>query len=75
MIGIKYMDLLSSGYEIKFHFVVIDRAFQTYSFPVTEHTLNTWLDRMNKVLEAADWHYTNKRYDLPYSFATGSVVL
>lgn len=75
MIGIKYMDLLASGYEAKFHFVVIDRAFQTYSFPVTEGTLNNWSDRMNKVLEAADWHYTNKRYDLPYNFATGSVVL
>lgn len=75
MVGIKYMDLISSGYQMKFHFVVIDRAFQTYSFPVTDNTLNNWLDRMNKVLEAADWHYTNKRYDLPYSFATGNVVL
>ena len=75
MVGIKYMDLLSTGYQINFHFVVIDRAFQTYSFPVTEKTLNSWLDRMDKVLEAASWHYTNKRYDLPYSFATGSVVL
>jgi hypothetical protein len=75
MIGIKYKDLLESGYQMKFHFVVIDRAFQTYSFLVTESTLNNWLDRMNKVLEAANWHYQNKRYDLPYNFATGSVVL
>ena len=75
MIGIKYKDLLESGYQMKFHFVVIDRAFQTYSFLVTENTLNSWLDRMNKVLEAANWHYQNKRYDLPYNFATGSVVL
>jgi hypothetical protein len=75
MVGIKHMDLLASGYEVKFHFVVIDRAFQTYSFPVTERTLNSWLDRMDKVLESANWHYVNKRYDLPHSFATGSVVL
>ena len=75
MIGIKYKDLLESGYQMKFHFVVIDRAFQTYSFLVTENTLNSWLDRMNKVLEAANWHYQNKRYDLPYNFATGNVVL
>jgi hypothetical protein len=75
MVGIKHMDLLASGYEVKFHFVVIDRAFQTYSFPVTERTLSSWLDRMDKVLESANWHYANKRYDLPHSFATGSVVL
>lgn len=75
MIGVKHMDLLVMGYDIKFHFVVIDRAFQTYSFPVTKPSMNKWLDRMDEVLKSAEWHYMNKRYDLPYSFATGSVVL
>lgn len=76
LVAMHYKELMEiNGYEIKFHFVVIDRAFQTYPFSVSEHTLKTWLDRMEKVLEAANWHYTNKRYDLPYSFATGSVVL
>ena len=73
--SIKFKDLLESGYNFKFHFVVIDRSFQTYSFYVSEPTLNSWLDRMNKVLEAAKWHYVNKNYTLPYEFATGSVVL
>ncbi len=30
-------------YQMKFHFVVIDRTFQTYAFPVSEATLNKWL--------------------------------
>ena len=75
MVAIKYQQLIESGYTLKFHFVVIDRAFQTYPFYVTESTLSSWLERMNKVLESAKWHYVNKRYDLPYDFATGSVVL
>jgi hypothetical protein len=75
MVSIKYKELLESGYELKFHFVVIDRAFQTYPFYVTESTLKDWLKRMDKVLEAANWHYVNKNYTLPYEFATGSVVL
>jgi hypothetical protein len=60
---------------MQFHFIVIDRSFQTYPFYVTETTLNTWLTRMEEVLKAAEWHYVNKRYDLPYDFATERVVL
>lgn len=75
LVSVKHKDLLESGYNLKFHFVVIDRSFQTYPFYVSERTLNNWLDRMNKVLEAAQWHYVNKKYDLPYEFATGSVIL
>jgi hypothetical protein len=75
MVAIKYKELIESGYSLKFHFIVIDRSFQTYPFYVTESTLNDWLKRMDKVLEAANWHYVNKKYDLPYEFATGSVVL
>lgn len=75
MVAIKYQQLIESGYQLKFHFVVIDRAFQTYPFYVTESTLKDWLTRMDKVLAAANWHYVNKRYDLPHEFAVGSVVL
>ena len=75
MVATRYKQLIDSGYALQFHFVVIDRAFQTYPFYVTEPTLNDWLTRMKKVLESAKWHYVNKRYDLPYDFATGSVVL
>ena len=75
MVATRYKQLIDSGYALQFHFIVIDRAFQTYPFYVTEPTLNDWLIRMKKVLESAKWHYVNKRYDLPYDFATGSVVL
>lgn len=63
------------GYEFKFHFVVIDKMFQTYAFPVSDNTLKSWLNRLNQAMDKAEWHYVNKRYDLPYEFATGSVSL
>ena len=67
--------ITNESYSMENDFIVIDRSFQTYPFYVTESTLNDWLKRMDKVLEAATWHYVNKKYDLPYEFATGSVVL
>lgn len=75
LVSIKYNDLLQKGYALKFHFVVIDKMFQTYAFPVSEKTLSAWLERLNGTLNKAEWHYTNKSYDLPYEFATGSVTL
>jgi hypothetical protein len=49
--------------------------FQTYAFAVSEPTLKVWLNRLNDTMDKAEWHYVNKRYDLPYDFATGSVTL
>jgi hypothetical protein len=63
------------GYEFKFNFVVIDKMFQTYAFPVSDATLASWLMRMREVMNKEEWHYVNKSYDLPYDFATGSVTL
>ena len=75
-VGMKYADLIETqGYQLKFHFVVIDRAFQTYAFPVTETTMNAWLDKFQQTLEIADWHYTNRSFELPYHFAKGTVTL
>jgi hypothetical protein len=70
-----FRDLIDQGYNVKFHFVVIDKAFQTYAFPVSENTLNSWLDRFNEVIEKAEWHYKNKNYELPYDFANDLVIL
>lgn len=75
LVSIRYAQLIEQGYQLKFHFVVIDRAFQTYAFPVTEGTLKVWLDKLNEVIETADWHYTNRSYELPYQFAKGLVAL
>jgi hypothetical protein len=76
MAGKNFNSLIEeNGYEVRFHFVVIDRAYQTYAFPVTEKTLSKWLERFTKVIENAEWHYVNRSYDLPYEFAKGMVVL
>jgi hypothetical protein len=76
LVANKYKNELElGGYSLKFHFVVIDRMFQTYSFPVSDNTLKLWLNRLNESLNKAEWHYVNKSYDLPYDFATGSVTL
>jgi hypothetical protein len=70
-----YANLVNKGYTTKFHFVVIDRTFQSYAFPVSENTLNNWLDRFQTAMSKAEWHYVNKSYDLPYEFANGLVTL
>lgn len=75
MVARVYKELIEKGYIIKFHFVVIDRSFQTYAFPVSNLTLNNWANRFFEVLDKAKWHYDNKNYELPYEFAIGSVVL
>jgi len=75
IIAIKFINLIDSGYQLKFHFVVIDKAYQVYPFPVSDNTMNTWFGKLTDVLEKANWHYTNKNYELPYDFATGNVVL
>lgn len=75
LISVKFQDLIANGYQIKFHFVVIDRNFQTYAFPVKESTIEGWFDRLNLSLQKAEWHYINKNYDLPYDFATKSITL
>ncbi len=75
MIGIKFINLIDEGYQFKFHFIVIDKGYQVYPFPVTDNTLNNWFTKMTDVLEKANWHYQNKSYDLPYDFALGKVTL
>jgi hypothetical protein len=75
LIGIKFINLIDAGYQIKFHFVVIDRSYQVYAFPVSDTTLNSWFIKLTEVLEKAQWHYINKKYDLPHEFATKKIVL
>jgi hypothetical protein len=75
IIAIKFINLIDGGYQLKFHFIVIDKNYQVYPFLVSEPTLNSWFDKLNKTLEKANWHYTNKSYDLPYDFALGNIIL
>ena len=75
LVSINFQNYVLSGYTTKFHFVVVDKNLQTYAFPVRESTLVDWMDRLSKVLEKVEWHYVNNNYDLPYDFATKSIVL
>ena len=75
MVNVIYQDLMAAGYEMKFHFIVIDRNFQTYPFLVKESTLVGWLDKLTQCLDKAEWHYVNRNYELPYEFATDSITL
>jgi hypothetical protein len=75
IIAIKFIHLIDRGYQLKFHFVVIDKVYQVYAFPVSDTTLNSWFSRLTDSLEKANWHYINKSYELPYDFATGKVTL
>jgi hypothetical protein len=68
-----YID--TEGYSVEFRFIVIDKMFNVYPFLVSTKTLGDWLTRFLTCLEKAEWHYINKRYDLPYEFALGKVVL
>lgn len=70
-----YYDLVKKGYQIKCHFIVIDPYMAIYCFPVTAPTLAQWLYRMDESLDIADYHYTNKKYELPYDFCRGVVEL
>jgi hypothetical protein len=75
IIAIKFIHLIEGGYELKFHFVVIDRNYQVYPFAVSDNTLNQWFNKLNETLEKANWHYVNKSYDLPYDFALHKITL
>lgn len=68
----------SKGYEnykIKFHFIVIDKYNQIYAFPVSNNTLSDWSIKTGEVLEEAKYHYENKQYDLPKTFALDQIEL
>jgi hypothetical protein len=75
MVGKMFYEELNRGYSMKFNFIVVDRTYQTYAFPVHEKTLTTWLERFDKSIEVADWHFQQQDYSLPYEFANGLVSL
>jgi hypothetical protein len=71
----KFKPLVKSGYKFKFHFVVIDQKFQVYPFPVSEATISEWAKKTQEIFNRVDYHYSNRRFDLPYEFDLGQVVL
>lgn len=75
MVSHRFQALLENGYELKFHFIVIDRNFHTYAFPVSEKSLIKWQNRAVDILNIAEYHYTERRFELPYQFDKGLVTL
>lgn len=64
-----------SDYKIKFHFIVVDKLTQCYAFEVSQVTLNSWMYKLNEIMKIADYHYTNRKFDLPYEYEVGNVIL
>jgi Holliday junction resolvasome RuvABC DNA-binding subunit len=73
---LKYSDLIAvKNYSVKFHFIVIDQNFLTYAFPVSNETIEKWIEQLTEKLKIAEYHYTNKKYELPYLFCTEKMIL
>ena len=63
------------SWTFKFNFVVIDKYNHVYAFPVSDTTMRIWEQELMKSLDQAKYHYTEKKYHLPYEFAKGAVEL
>lgn len=63
------------GWEVFFHFIVIDKYLQIYPFPVRAETLDSWQARLEEKLEVARYHYESRDFSLPYEFVKGQVEL
>ena len=75
LVSYNFRHLVDTGYEIKFHFIAIDKKFQTYAFPVSESTLEDWYKQTVDAFEIAKYHYESRRFELPYAFDKGLVKL
>ena len=75
LIVVKNVDENQQKYKIIFKFVVIDKYDQVYVFPVSEETLVRWITSLKEALQEANYHYSERKYDLPYVFANGNVTL
>lgn len=70
-----YKEYIKKGYKLKFNFIVVDKYTQVYVFPVSQDTADKWLEKYMEVLEEVDYHYNNRKYELPYLFDTGKMIL
>lgn len=68
-------EIFSGDWEVKFHFIVIDRYMQIYPFPVRVETLSRWQVKLDEKLDVARYHYESRDFTLPFEFARGEVEL
>ena len=66
---------LSDDWKIEFSFIVIDKDDTTYRFRVSDNTMNLWLNELAHALHNADFHISNRNFNLPYEFENNLVVL
>jgi hypothetical protein len=69
------MSSTAKNYKLTYKFVVIDKYNQVYVFSVTDSTMGLWEDKLKIILDIAEYHCINNRYDLPYKFLTQTVTL
>jgi hypothetical protein len=62
-------------WKVQVTFIVIDKYNLVYPFQVSHESMSEWKKDFSEVLKIAEWHYKNKRYDLPYDLAVGNVKL
>lgn len=70
-----FKDLLTEEWKIISYFIVIDKYNQTYPFQVSEASMMEWQAKLDHKLNEFKWHFTEKKYVLPYQFATSQVTL
>ncbi len=66
---------IDSTWKIVFNFIVVDKYQQVYCFEVSRPTMKLWMDKLRETMIVADWHYSNKSFDLPHQFCIGQVML
>jgi hypothetical protein len=71
----KLKDIIGTDWKIIFHFIVVDKYQQVYSFEVSPETMESWLVKLENKLDEAEWHYKNKKYNLPFAFETSQILL
>jgi len=64
-----------TSWQVQVTFIVIDKYNLVYPYQVSRETMSKWQKDFKSVLEVATWHYTQRRYDLPYDLAVGNVKL
>jgi len=69
------LDDNQKDYNFIYKFAVIDNYKQVYVFDVSSETLSAWAEGLERTLEVAEYHYTNRNYTLPYEFLVDKVVL
>jgi hypothetical protein len=62
-------------WNIQVTFIVIDKYNLVYPFQVSQESMSQWKKDFREVLKVAEWHYENKKFDLPYDLAVGNVKL